>query len=275
MTIEGKLEGRTAVITGGARGQGRSHAVTLAKQGANIVLGDVLADIDILQYGLATQDDMDETIALVEGVGGKVVGVKADVRSTDDLKNLAEVAVSTFGRIDILLANAGIHQVGSYIHEFSDEQWQTMLDVNLTGVWKSVSAVVPHMIEGGRGGSIVLTSSVDGLVPAPGWGHYGAAKHGVQGLLKTMAFELADFNIRVNAVNPTGANTPMADGLMPLVGEKVIDKWTHADRRNLMDGVELIEAHDVSNAVLWLVSDEARYVTGHSLPVDAGFLLKA
>ncbi|MFF1552959.1 mycofactocin-coupled SDR family oxidoreductase [Rhodococcus erythropolis] len=274
MSTERTFAGRTAVITGGARGQGRSHAVALANLGANIVLGDILEDIDTIPYELGTKADLEETIALVEAAGGKVVATKADVRSTEDMAELAKLAIDSFGRIDILLANAGVHEMGPFLHEFNDESWQNMLDVNLTGVWKAARAVVPHMIEGGRGGSIVITSSVDGLRPAPGWGHYSSAKHGVEGLMKTMAFELAKFNIRVNTVNPTGVNTPMAHALLPHVAG-VMEQFPHADRRNLIDGVETVEPSDITNAILFLASDDARFVTGQSLAIDAGWLLKA
>ncbi|PQP25425.1 mycofactocin-coupled SDR family oxidoreductase [Rhodococcus sp. ZPP] len=272
MTSLDGLDGKVAVITGGARGQGRSHALTLAGAGAKIVVCDIAAPIDEVQYALATSDDLEETIQLVKEAGGEIAGMQADVRSSADMRAVADLAVSQFGRIDILLANAGIHDHAESTIEIEDDAWQTMLDVNLTGAWKACKAVVPAMIEGGRGGSIVITSSVDGLGASPSWGHYGAAKHGLQGLKDTLAFELADYNIRVNTVNPTGVNSPMAAGLSKVLPH-VVRKWKHNDRTNLLD-VMMLEPQDISDAVLWLVSDAAKYVTGIDLPIDAGYLTK-
>ena len=266
------LDGKVAVITGGARGQGRSHALTLAAAGAKIVVCDIAAPIEEVQYALATRDDLEETIQLVKEAGGEIAGMQADVRSSADMKAVADLAVSQFGRIDILLANAGIHDHCESTIEIEDDAWQTMLDVNLTGAWKACKAVVPVMIDGGRGGSIVITSSVDGLRAAPSWGHYGAAKHGLQGLKDTLAFELGQHNIRVNTVNPTGVNSPMAAGLSQVLPH-VVRKWKDNDRTNLLD-VMMLEPQDISDAVLWLVSDAAKYVTGIDVPIDAGYLTK-
>lgn len=268
----GTLDGKVAVITGGARGQGRSHALALAREGAKIVVCDIAAPIEGLQYEVAGLEDLEETVRLVKEAGGEIAGVQADVRSSADMRAVAERAVSEFGRIDILLANAGIHGHAETTYEIEDDDWQRMLDVNLTGVFKSCKAVIPHLIRGGRGGSIVITSSVDGLRAAPSWGHYGAAKHGLQGLKSTLAFELAEHNIRVNTVNPTGVNSPMAQGLSTAL-PWVLKKWTNSDRANLMD-VPMVEPADISNAILWLVSDAARYVTGTTVPVDAGYAVK-
>lgn len=269
----GLLDGTVAVITGAGRGQGRSHAITLASEGASIVAADVCAPVETVAYDVASRDDLDETVRLVEALGQKVVPVVADVRSTEDMNRMAQTAVDQFGRLDILLANAGIHTISQTSWEITDEEWDTLMAVNLTGVWKACKACIPHMIKAGNGGSIVMTSSVDGLRAAPSWGHYGAAKAGVQSLMKTFAFELARENIRVNTVNPTGVNSPMADALFELV-PGVMGRWAYgSDRANLMD-VQLIEVEDVSNAILYLVSDQARYVTGVSLPVDAGYATK-
>jgi (+)-trans-carveol dehydrogenase len=272
---EKKLEGRTVVITGGARGQGRSHAVIMAESGANVVVCDLLEDVPSIPYHLSREEDMDETVRLVKEVGGEIVWRKADVRSSEDMAAVADLAMETFGRIDILLANAGVLELGSFTHELPDDHWQNMIDINLTGVWKSCKAVVPHMIESGNGGAIVITSSTDGLMPAPGWGHYSTAKHGLQGLMKTLAFELSPHGIRVNTVNPTGVDTKMVEGnTMTLLEDVVLKQWPKVSRQNLMEDVWLIEPADVSRAILYLVSDDARFVTGISLPVDAGYLLK-
>lgn len=272
-TAEKSLSGRCVVITGGARGQGRSHAVTLAEQGADIVLCDILDDLEAAPYGLATQSDMDETVALLEAAGASVAWQRADVRVAQDMRSVAELAMSRFGRIDILVANAGIHDLGPATHEISESRWRAMIDVNLTGAWTAACSVVPHMISGGRPGVIVFSSSVDGLRPSPGWGHYGVAKHGLQGLMKTMAYELAEHRIRVNTINPTGVDTPMVQGVAAGFTE-VAARWPQLDRTNLMSDVEQLAPADVSKALLWLVSDDARYVTGQALAVDAGILLK-
>ncbi|MFT4084022.1 MAG: mycofactocin-coupled SDR family oxidoreductase [Nocardioides sp.] len=269
----GKLDGKVAIITGAGRGQGRSHAITLASKGARIVAADICAPVETVSYDVASRDDLDETARLVGEAGGEVTTVVADVRSTSDMDRMAHVALEEFGRIDILLANAGIHTIRPTTYEITDEEWETMLAVNLTGAFKAARAVIPSMIEAGNGGSIVFTSSVDGLRASPSWGHYGAAKAGLQSLTKTLSFELARQNIRVNAVNPTGVNSPMAEALFDQVPQ-VMGRWAYgSDRANLMD-VPLIEVQDISNAILYLVSDEARYVTGITLPVDAGYTTK-
>lgn len=266
------LEGKVAVVTGGARGQGRSHALALAAAGAKVIVCDIAAPITEVQYPLADRGDLEETLRLVKEAGGEIAGMQADVRSSSDMAEVAELAMSQFGRIDILLANAGIHDHAESTLEISDDAWHTMLDVNLSGAWKSCKAVVPAMIAGGQGGSIVITSSVDGLGAAPSWGHYGAAKAGLKGLKDTLAFELAEHNIRVNTVNPTGVNSPMAAGLSTVM-PWVVRKWKDNDRTNLLD-VQMLEPEDITNAVMWLISDHARYVTGIDLPVDAGYKTK-
>ena len=268
------LQGKTVVITGGGRGQGRSHALTLAKEGANIVVADIgQAEVPHVSYGLATEEDLAETVRQVEALDRRAVAVTADVRSTEDMKRVADTAMAEFGRIDILLVNHGIHGIFENTYTIDDDSWQTMIDTNLTGVFKSIRAVVPHIIDGGEGGSIVITASVDGLRATPSWGHYGAAKAGAVNLMKTLAVELAPHNIRVNTVHPTGTNTPMAEALMDTVGP-ISEQWRFAtDRANLLD-VPVIEPEDVSNAISWLVSDKARYVTGITLPVDAGYTTK-
>ncbi|MGO1582212.1 MAG: mycofactocin-coupled SDR family oxidoreductase [Actinomycetaceae bacterium] len=269
----GQLDGKVAVITGGGRGQGRSHAIELAKEGADIVIADIGGQIDGLTYGLATEDDIAETVRQVEALDRRIVGVTADVRSTEDMKRVADAAIENFGRIDIVLANAGIHQVLPDTFTMSDDDWQRMIDVNLTGVFKTTRAMIPHLIDAG-GGSIVITSSTDGVTASPSWGHYGAAKAGIMSLAKTLALELAPEHIRVNVVIPTGVNSPMAEALMDTV-PKTLERWGFAtDRANLMREVGVIEPVDVSNAIVYLVSDKARYVTGISLPVDAGYTIK-
>lgn len=269
----GTLDGKTALITGGARGQGRSHALELAREGANIVVTDICESVDHVPYNLATEEDLAETVRQVEALDRRIASVRADVRSTEDMQRAADTAMSEFGSLDIVLANAAVHGIYPSTYEIDDETWQTMIDINLTGVWKTARAAIPHMIEGDRGGSIVFTSSVDGLRATPSWGHYGAAKAGIVNLMKTFAVELAPHNIRVNTVHPTGVNSPMADALVNNLGP-VIERWGFAtDKANLLD-VPLVEAQDITNAIAWLVSDKARYVTGVALPIDAGYTTK-
>nr|PZN59553.1 MAG: SDR family mycofactocin-dependent oxidoreductase [Sphaerobacter thermophilus] len=270
----GKLDGKVAVITGGARGQGRSHAVTLAREGADIVICDIAAPLTYPKYPAATPDDLEETKRLVEDLDRRCLAIQADVRDLKQMEMVAERAMSEFGRIDILLANAGIHSYARNTWEMPEEQWDEMIEVNLTGVWKTCRAVIPHMIAGGRGGTIVITSSINGLKGSPSWSHYVAAKHGVVGLMRSLASELAPHNIRVHTVHPTGVNTPMGAGA-PEMFEQLNEWWPNAMQSltNLLD-VQMVEPEDISNAILWLVSDDARYVTGTTQLVDAGLMVK-
>nr|PZN60900.1 MAG: SDR family mycofactocin-dependent oxidoreductase [Sphaerobacter thermophilus] len=277
----GKLDGKVAVITGGARGQGRAHALTLAREGADIVVCDIAAQIDTVPYPMATPADLEETVRLVEDLDRRCVAVQADVRDGAQMQAVAERAMSEFGRIDILLANAGIFSFagGGGSWEMTDEQWRDMIDVNLTGVWQSCKAVIPHMIAGGRGGSIVITSSTAGLHGFANFAHYVSAKHGVVGLMRTLAIELAPHNIRVNTVHPTSVRTPMVmnEATRRLFGGgQDISQEQFFEIMQSMNALPVgaVEPEDISNAILWLVSDDARYVTGVTLPVDAGFGVK-
>jgi SDR family mycofactocin-dependent oxidoreductase len=272
----GKLDGKVAFITGAARGQGRSHAVRLAGEGADVIAVDVCAQLDTTVYPLGTPEDLAETVAQVEALDRRIVAVQADVRDGKALQSAVEEGVGQLGSLDIVLANAGIAGLGT---EGIDEQkvFQETIDVNLTGVWNTVYAAAPIMIEQGRGGAIVLTSSTQGLSGRGGDGGgamsaYCAAKHGVVGLMRSFNHWLAPHNIRVNTVHPTGVNTPM------IVNDQAEEYFgAHpamaAVFTNLMD-VDMVEPIDISNAIAWLVSDEARYVTGIMLPVDAGFNVK-
>ncbi len=267
----GKLDGKVAVVTGGARGQGRSHAVTLARHGAQVVVCDICEPVNFVGYPPATQADLDETARMVEDLDRRCIAIKADVRSGEQMRAVAERAMSEFGRIDILCANAGICDM-EFSWEMSEEQWRQTIDINLTGVWQSCKAVIPHMIAGGRGGAIVITSSVAGLKGLQGLSHYSASKHGVVGLMRTLAIELAPYSIRVNTVHPTGVNTPM--GANPNMMQ-VMERFPLLGQgsSNLLP-IPMVEPEDISNAIAWLVSDEARYVTGVTLPVDAGATTK-
>ena len=271
----GEIEGQVAFITGAGRGQGRSHAVALAEAGADIVGLDLCHDIETVSYPMATADDLEETVRLVEARGRRMLARQADVRDLDVPSAVVADAVAEFGRLDIVLANAGIAP-GYGLRKDPATTWGNVIAVNLTGVWNTTWATKQALIDGHRGGSIIITSSTMGLkgVPGglPGGDAYVASKHGLVGLMKALALELAPHSIRVNSIHPTGANTPMVmnDAMQAWMARHA--EAAAAGMRNALP-VELIEASDISNAVLWLVSDSARYVTGVALPVDAGFTI--
>lgn len=273
--MAGRVEGKVALITGAARGQGRSHAVRLAEEGADIIALDVCEDIATSVIPLATEDDLAETAKLVEDLDRRIVTRKADVRDLAALQSVVDDGLSEFGHIDIVSANAGIADFGE-AHELTEQQWDEMLAVNITGVWKTCRAVIPAMIEAGNGGSIVLTSSTAGLMGLANTAHYTTAKHGVVGLMRTLANELAPHMIRVNSVHPTTVATDMIlnDSTYALFRPD-LDNPTLEDAKESFVGLNMlpipwVEPRDISNAVLWLASDEARYVTGVALPIDAG-----
>ena len=270
----GKLEGKVAFITGAARGQGRSHAVRLAQEGADIIAVDVCRQIDSVAYPMATSEDLAETVRQVEALDRRIAASEADVRSLEALQTAVRDGVAQLGRVDIVLANAGIAPIG----EGSDtpQAWSDVLDVNLTGVWNTVRAAIPTMIEQGDGGAIVLTSSTAGLKgiggDAAGGQGYTAAKHGIVGLMRTFATTLAQHRIRVNTVHPTGVNTPMV--VNEAMQQVLTQDPSMANSLSNLLPVDMVEAVDISNAILFLVSDDGRYVTGVTLPVDAGITAK-
>lgn len=277
----GRVEGKVAFVTGAARGQGRSHAVRLAAEGADIIAVDVCRQIssnDDIPW--ATPDDLAETADLVKNLNRRIVTAEVDVRDYDALKAVVDGGVEQLGRLDIVVANAGIGNGGATLDKTSEEDWRDMIDVNLSGVWKTVKAAVPHLLSAGHGGSIILTSSVGGLKPYPHTGHYIAAKHGVIGLMRTFAVELGQHSIRVNAVCPTNVNTPlfMNEGTMKLFRPDLEnpgpDDLAVAAQFMHVLPVGWVEPEDVSNAVLFLASDESRYITGLPVTIDAGSMLK-
>jgi SDR family mycofactocin-dependent oxidoreductase len=268
--MPGRLEGKVALVSGAARGQGRSHAVRLAEEGADIIAFDVCRQLDTVPFPLATPEDLRETVARVEALGRRIVAREADVRDADAVAALVQEGVTELGRVDIVCANAGIATFPDKTWLIEEDAWEDMIAVNLTGVWKTVKAAIPQMIEAGDGGSIVITSSTGGLKGLVNIGHYVAAKHGVVGLARTLANELASHMIRVNTVMPTGVNTPMVNNEYLQAFLETAPEMG-ANMQNALP-VELIEPVDVSNAIVWLCSEEARYVTGTALPVDAGFL---
>ena len=277
----GRVEGKVAFITGAVRGQGRSHAVRLAEEGADIIAVDVCKQISSnSDIPWATPDDLAETADLVKNLNRRIITAEVDVRDYDALKAVVDSGVEQLGRLDIVVANAGIGNGGNTLDRTSEDDWRDMIDVNLSGVWKSVKTAVPHILSGGRGGSIILTSSVGGLKPYPHTGHYIAAKHGVIGLMRTFAVELGQHSIRVNAVCPTNVNTPlfMNEGTMKLFRPDLenpgVDDLAVAAQFMHVLPVGWVEPRDVSNAVLFLASDESRYITGLPVTVDAGSMLK-
>ena len=278
--MTGRVEGKVAFITGAARGQGRSHAVRLAQEGADIIAVDICKQIETVSIPLSTPEDLAETADLVKGHNRRIYTAKVDVRDYAALKAAVDAGVEQLGRLDIIVANAGIGNGGATLDKTSEKDWTDMIDVNLGGVWKTVKAGVPHILAGGRGGSIILTSSVGGLKAYPHTGHYVAAKHGVVGLMRTFAVELGQHNIRVNSLHPTNVNTPlfMNEGTMKLFRPDLEnpgpdDMAVVAQMMHVLP-TGWVEPEDISNAVVFLASDEARYITGVTLPIDAGSCLK-
>jgi SDR family mycofactocin-dependent oxidoreductase len=265
--MTGRVEGKVAFVTGAGRGQGRSHAIRLAEEGADIIAIDVLEDYGTVLYPMSAQSDLDETVKAVEALDRRIIATKADVRNPAALAAAVNDGVAQLGRLDIVCANAGICTVQSW-DEVTPQVWQDTLDTNLTGVWNTMVAAVPHLIAAG-GGSIICTSSTAGIKGLPFLAPYVAAKHGVVGIAKSMANELAAHHIRVNTVHPTGVDTPMVVGLGGLDALITKDPNLGPIFMNTYP-IEMVEARDISNAVLFLASDEARYVTGLEFTVDAG-----
>jgi SDR family mycofactocin-dependent oxidoreductase len=278
--MAGRVEGKVAFISGAARGQGRSHAVRLAQEGADIIAIDVCGPIDNLAYPHSTPADLAQTADLVKAQDRRIVTAQIDVRDYDGLKAAVDGGVEQLGRLDIIVANAGIGTFGNKLHKIREDIWQDMIDVNLSGVWHTVKAGVPHIIAGERGGSIVLTGSVGSHKAMAYTGHYIAAKHGVMGLMRAFAVELGQHSIRVNSVHPSQVNTPMTMNdityklFRPDLENPGPEDFAPFSQQTHTLPVPWVEPIDISNAVLFLASDESRYVTGVSLPVDAGALLK-
>jgi SDR family mycofactocin-dependent oxidoreductase len=271
----GLLEGKVALISGAARGQGRSHAVRLAEEGADIIAVDICRDVETMPYPGATPADLAETAKLVEERDRRIVTVEADVRDAQAMRDAVTEGVTTLGGLDIVCANAGV--LGSMpATEITDEQWDITIDTNLTGVWNTIRPALPILIDQGRGGSIIITSSTAGLKGLRNLSHYAAAKHGVVGLARSLAFELGEHWIRVNTVHPTAIRTAMVENesifkkYRPDLENPQWDDVKHLFSGQNMLPVPTIEAVDISNAIVWLASDLARYVTAAAIPVDAG-----
>lgn len=271
----GELDGHVALVTGAARGQGRCHAETLAAEGADIIAIDICRQVATAPYPLATPADLAETAARVEALGRRVVTAQVDIRDLGALTAATDDAVQRLGRLDIVVANAGISAPAPTL-EMDESDWDEMIEINLTGQWKTLRAAVPHVVRGGRGGSVVLVSSLAALQPNPNIAHYTAAKAGLVGLMKVLAKELAPQRIRVNSIHPTAVATDMIlnDATYRLFCPD-LDHPTRADfeaTAQRLNGLRVpaVEPEDVAGAVRYLVASTGRYVTGTTFVVDAG-----
>ncbi|GAA4548437.1 mycofactocin-coupled SDR family oxidoreductase [Pseudonocardia xishanensis] len=274
-----RLEGKVAFVTGAARGQGRSHAVRLAEEGADIIAVDIADQVPTVTYPMATPEDLWQTVKEVEARDRRILATVTDVRDLTGLEAAARSGVEAFGRIDVIAANAGISSYGTAL-ELTPQAWRDVLDINLTGVWNTVRAVAPHLVSGGRGGSVVITSSAAGLRGLRNLAHYSAAKHGLVGLMKALAIELAPHSIRVNSLHPGSVLTKMIDNdvtarlFRPDLAEPTREDVAERMAESNLLGVPWLEPSEISNALVFLASDEARFITGVTLPVDAGYVLK-
>lgn len=269
---DGSLHGRVAFITGAARGQGRSHAVRLAAEGADIIALDICAPASAsVTYPPATREDLDETARLVEGQGRKILAREVDVRDDAALRELVADGMEQFGRLDIVVANAGVLSWGR-IWELTDEQWDAVIGVNLTGTWRTLRATVPAMIEAGNGGSIVVVSSSAGLKATPGNGHYSASKHGLTALTNTLAIELGEYGIRVNSIHPYSVETPMIEPEAMMEIFATHPSFVHSFPPMPVQPNGFMTADEVADVVAWLAGDGSGTLTGTQIPVDKGAL---
>jgi SDR family mycofactocin-dependent oxidoreductase len=276
----GQLNGKVAFITGVARGQGRSHALTLAREGADIIGLDLCAKPSTTAYAGAKEEDLQETVRLVKEAGGQILAEVADTRDFDQVKAVFDRGVEQFGRVDIVIPNAGICS-GAKTWEISPQDWREMIDINLNGVFHTVKAAVPTLISQGEGGSIVFIGSTEALKGAENISSYAASKHGVTGLMTSLARELGRYRIRVNSVNPTCVDTHMINNdFVYGLFRPDLDKPTREDVVDTFSGTHLlpvpwIEPEDVSKAILYLVTDTGRYITASTMVIDAGFIVKS
>ncbi|WP_029113608.1 mycofactocin-coupled SDR family oxidoreductase [Mycobacterium sp. URHB0044] len=276
----GQLDGKVAFITGVARGQGRSHAQTLAREGANIIGLDMCAKPSTTAYDGATEEDLQDTVRLVKEAGGDIVAEVADTRDYDQVKAVFDRGIEQFGRVDIVIPNAGICS-GAKTWEISPQDWREMIDINLNGVFHTVKAAVPTLISQGDGGSVVFIGSTEALKGAENISSYAASKHGVTGLMTSLARELGQYGIRVNSVNPTCVDTHMINNdFVYGLFRPDLDKPTREDVVDTFSGTHIlpvpwIEPGDVSNAILYLVTEPGRFITATTLVIDAGFIVKS
>ncbi len=275
----GPLEGRVAFITGAARGQGRAHAIRLASDGADIIAIDICGPVsDTITYPLATAEELAETVRAVESTGRKVLAREVDIRDLAALQQVVSDGVEQFGRLDILVANAGVLSWGR-LWEMSEEQWDTVIDVNLNGTWRTIRAAVPAMIEAGNGGSIIIVSSSAGLKATPGNGHYSASKHGLVALTNALALEVGEFGIRVNSIHPYSIDTPMVErkAMMAVFAKHPsylhsfapmpLHPVNHEGKKGLK---EFMAPEEVSDVVAWLAGDGSASLSGSQIAVDRG-----
>ena len=276
------LEGRVAFVTGAARGQGRAYAVRLAREGADVIVSDICAPAsDTIQYVASTPEDLAETVHLVEAEGRKALSRVVDIRDDAALRALVADGMEQFGRLDVLVANAGVLSWGR-LWELSDEQWNTVIDVNLTGTWRTLRAVIPAMIESGNGGSIVIVSSAGGIKATPGNGHYAASKHGLTALTNTLAIELGEYSIRVNSIHPYSIATPMIenDAMLGVLAKhpafmhsyapmpyQPLDKDSKKAKRN-----DFMSAEEAAEVVVWLAGDNSGVLSGSQIVIDRGVM---
>jgi SDR family mycofactocin-dependent oxidoreductase len=272
----GQFDGKTVLVSGAARGQGRSHAVRFAQEGASVVVFDICAQIGAAPYPLAGPAELDETVRLIQSAGGTVVAGIADVRDFEQVDALVRLGIDVFGGIDVVVANAGIFGAVAKVWEIEPTNFQAVVDVDLVGVWHTFRAALPSMVAAGRGGCIIATASGAAVKGTPNLGPYVAAKHGLVGLVKTTARELAPHGIRANAVLPGNTDTPMfrSDAMMrafvPEADKPDEQEFLNRAANGIPMGIPFVEAGDITEAVLWLSSDRARYVTGVALSVDGG-----
>jgi len=276
----GRLQGKVALISGVARSQGRSHAIKMAEEGADIIGFDSLEPVPGAPYPAATEEEMAETVKAVEALDRRIIARKADVRSFEQVKAVTDEGVAEFGRLDIVAANAGIFAAPNMAWDISDDEFTDTIEVNVTGVWRTIKAAIPHMRAAGNGGSIVITSSGLGLKGSPNYAHYVSSKHAVVGLMRTLALELGPEMIRVNTIHPTMVDTVMVqnDGLYRLFRPDLEnpgrDDLGEVGKQLNVLPVPWVESIDITNALVFLSSDEARYITGVTFPVDAGYYVK-
>jgi SDR family mycofactocin-dependent oxidoreductase len=277
----GPLEGRVAFVTGAARGQGRAHAVRLAREGADVIVSDICAPVsDTIPYPGTTPEELAETVRQVEAEGRKVLAREVDIRDDAALRQLVADGVEQFGRLDVLVANAGVLSWGR-LWELTDEQWNTVIDTNLTGTWRTLRAVVPAMIEAGNGGSIIVVSSSAGLKATPGNSHYAASKHGLTALTNSLALEAGQYGIRVNSIHPYSVATPMTenDAMMAVFAAHPSYLHAFAPMPYLPVGQsatgkrsDFMSSEEVADVVVWLAGDNSIALSGSQISVDRGVM---
>ncbi len=281
MAHEQGLEGRVAFVTGAARGQGRAYAVRLAQEGADVIISDICAPVSqTIPYPGATPDDLAETVRLIEAEGRKVLARQVDIRDDAAVRTLVADGIEQFGRLDVLVANAGVLSWGR-LWELTDEQWNSVIDVNLTGTWRTLRAVIPAMIEAGNGGSIIIVSSSGGLKATPGNGHYAASKHGLTAMTNTLALELGEYSIRVNSIHPYSIATPMIenDAMMAILSAhpSYLNSFAAMPYQPPMKGSrakrnDFMTAEEAAEVVVWLAGDNSSVLSGSQIVVDRGVM---